>query len=118
MNYISDLTKRDIFSILKNGIDVYQQQSYLVENKINTDTTNLYTSHLNIFGRLDELQFLERLYNLDEMESYDSRFPTFKGDIIQHRYNNYDWEDYLTHLPLPMKALEENENLEQNVGWY
>ena len=94
MNYISNLTKRDIFSILKNGIDVYQQQPYLVENKINTDTSNLYTSHLNIFGRLDELEFLERLYNLDEMESNDSRFPTFKGDIIQHRYNNYDWEDY------------------------
>lgn len=39
---------------------------------------------------------------------------------LVNRYMNssYDWEDYLTHLPLPMKALEENENLEQNVGWY
>ncbi|MFJ4321172.1 serine/threonine protein kinase [Streptomyces lavendulae] len=45
-------------------------------------------------GSLDEVAFLSRLYDLDGMESTDSRFATAKGDIIQHRYNNPDdWDD-------------------------
>ncbi|MEU8435405.1 hypothetical protein AB0F18_21300 [Streptomyces sp. NPDC029216] len=45
-------------------------------------------------GSLDEVAFLSRLYDLDRMESSDSRFATAKGDIIQHRYNNPDdWDD-------------------------
>jgi hypothetical protein len=46
------------------------------------------------YGRLDETDFLERLYDLEAMESHDRRFPTASGDIIQHRYNNpLDWDD-------------------------
>ncbi|WP_216900276.1 abortive infection family protein [Nocardia alni] len=44
-------------------------------------------------GRLDELTFLARLYPLDEMPSYDTRFNTARDDIRQHRENNLDWED-------------------------
>lgn len=50
-------------------------------------------SSLNIYGRLEELEFLERLYDLDELPSSDSRYGTARGDIIQHRYNNFDWPD-------------------------
>ncbi|MBB4922947.1 Shedu anti-phage system protein SduA domain-containing protein [Kitasatospora kifunensis] len=46
------------------------------------------------WGRLDdEIAFLERLYKLDELPSTDSRFATARGDILQHRFNNYDWDD-------------------------
>jgi hypothetical protein len=46
------------------------------------------------YGSMDEVSFLRRLYDLHELESTDSRFPTAEGDIIQHRYNNPgDWED-------------------------
>lgn len=44
-------------------------------------------------GRLSEIDFLSRIFDLDSMESYDSRFPNAAGDIWQHRVNNYDWED-------------------------
>ncbi|MFJ8827695.1 protein kinase [Streptomyces sp. NPDC102467] len=45
------------------------------------------------FGDLDEIAFLRRLYDLDELPSSDDRFEDAEGDITQHRYNNYDWED-------------------------
>ncbi|MET8128253.1 serine/threonine protein kinase [Streptomyces sp. NPDC005231] len=45
-------------------------------------------------GSLDEVTFLRRLYDLDHLESFDPRFATAEGDIVQHRYNNPgDWED-------------------------
>lgn len=45
-------------------------------------------------GSLDEVTFLHRLYDLDHLESFDPRFATAEGDIVQHRYNNpEDWED-------------------------
>ena len=44
------------------------------------------------FGRLEETEFLKRIFDLDAFESYDSRFKTATGDIYQHRVNNDDWE--------------------------
>lgn len=44
-------------------------------------------------GRLGELEFLQRIYDLDGLESNDSRFSTARGDIRQHRSNNLDWTD-------------------------
>ena len=45
-------------------------------------------------GRLEEPDFLSRLFDLKSMPSSDSRFPNAYGDIWQHRINNYDWDDY------------------------
>jgi hypothetical protein len=45
------------------------------------------------WGRLDEIDFLARVYDLEELPSYDARFPTAARDIWQHRINNLDWED-------------------------
>lgn len=44
-------------------------------------------------GRLEEVDFLSRLYNLSVMKSTDRRFPDAGGDIWQHRINNSDWPD-------------------------
>jgi hypothetical protein len=46
----------------------------------------------NLFGRLDDLRFLSRLYDLEALPSTDPRFETAERDIIQHRFNNDDWE--------------------------
>ena len=43
-------------------------------------------------GALDEIEFLGRTFDLDSLPSSDSRFDTARGDIWQHRVNNYDWE--------------------------
>lgn len=45
-------------------------------------------------GTLDEVQFLSRLYDLDNLPSHDSRLVTAAQDIWQHCINNpADWED-------------------------
>ena len=45
-------------------------------------------------GRLEEADFLSRIFNLEEMESFDNRFDNAAGDIWQHRVNNpNDWSD-------------------------
>jgi hypothetical protein len=45
-------------------------------------------------GRLEEPDFLARIYDLDTMPSTDSRYKTAAGDIWQHRVNNpEDWPD-------------------------
>ena len=110
MNQLSILTKRDIILILKNGLETFQQTPYLVDGKINDDVSTNYVLKMNIFGRLDELDFLSRLYNLEELESYDSRYPNMKRDIIQHRYNNYDWDDYWFFEDDRLKIMEDDEH--------
>ncbi|MHA6631623.1 abortive infection family protein [Pseudonocardia sichuanensis] len=44
-------------------------------------------------GRLSEVDFLARLYELSDLPSYDRRYKDAYGDIYQHRVNNDDWDD-------------------------
>lgn len=45
-------------------------------------------------GRLEEVEFLARLFDLQRLPSTDSRFSDAAGDIWQHRVNNpMDWSD-------------------------
>lgn len=44
-------------------------------------------------GRLEEPEFLARIFDLQSLPSTDGRFKDAAGDIHQHRVNNYDWDD-------------------------
>jgi hypothetical protein len=44
-------------------------------------------------SRLNDADFLSRLYDLNALPSADHRFKTAAGDIWQHRVNNCDWEN-------------------------
>ena len=44
-------------------------------------------------GTLEDVEFLQRLWDLEAMPSTDSRYKDAAGDIWQHRWNNHDWED-------------------------
>ncbi|MGE6475088.1 abortive infection family protein [Psychrobacter sp. NPDC078631] len=68
MNNISQITRRNIFDILKIE-DIWWA------------------------GTLYETEFLSRIYDLENMPSTDPRYKNALGDIWQHRINNYDWED-------------------------
>lgn len=46
----------------------------------------------NYTGRLNEVQFLSRIFNLKKMESNDNRFSNMYGDILQHTVRNDDWD--------------------------
>jgi hypothetical protein len=50
-------------------------------------------SKIHWSGRLEEPEFLARLYRLKDLPSTDGRFKDAAGDIWQHRVNNYDWDD-------------------------
>jgi hypothetical protein len=45
------------------------------------------------WGRLDEIAFLEQLYDLDALPSTDPRHATAAEDIVRHRVANFDWDD-------------------------
>ncbi|MBN9427945.1 MAG: abortive infection family protein [Burkholderiales bacterium] len=65
---ITQLTRRDILdSIMAEGV--------------------------NWWGRLEEIDFLARIYDLDAMESGIPRFRSVRAEILQHRISNYDWGD-------------------------
>lgn len=81
MNHISEITKRDILDLFQNGIGI---DNLLESEKV----TYPY------FGRLEELEFLKRLYDLKSMPSLDSRFPDAESDIWQHTVNNDDYPFY------------------------
>jgi hypothetical protein len=78
MNRISEITKLDIIDLFQNGMEIID----LFETK---NVKYFY------YGRLDELEFLKRLYDLKAMPSFDSRFPDAESDIIQHTVNNDDY---------------------------
>ena len=44
-------------------------------------------------GRLSELDFLKRIYDLKSLPSFDDRFDDAEGDIWQHTVNNNDYEE-------------------------
>lgn len=44
-------------------------------------------------GRMNDEDFLGRIYNLSELGSTDYRFSDAARDIWQHRTNNADWDD-------------------------
>lgn len=66
---ITEITRRNIFDVLR-------------------------VQQVNWSGRLNEPDFLARIFDLEKMSSYDGRFKNAAGDIWQHRINNpTDWED-------------------------
>ena len=79
MKRITEITKRDIFSIFTAGIDV---MGFLDTERVKYD----------YFGRLDELEFLKRIYDLQKLPSYDSRLKNAEEDIRRHTIANDDWE--------------------------
>jgi hypothetical protein len=49
---------------------------------------------VNVFGVLNDPEFLSRIYELRRLPSTDSRYKDAAGDIYQHRVNNDDWDEY------------------------
>lgn len=78
MNSISEITKRDILGLFKNGMDI-------------PELWEMRRIQYNYFGRMEEIEFLKRLYDLKEMPSLDQRYRNAEEDIWQHTVNNDDY---------------------------
>lgn len=79
MSQITEITRRDIYDLFHDGYYTSEWQRELIKYPY--------------YGRLDEIDFLSRLYDLEKLPSYDPRYNNAKRDIIQHRRNNDDFED-------------------------
>jgi len=66
-------------------------------------------SNLAWWGRLDEPDFLTRLYRLGDLPSSDRRFSDAAGDIWQHRVNNNDWDDDWVFYDSRFSLMEDDE---------
>lgn len=54
---------------------------------------SLVAEKVNWSGRLEESEFLSRIFELQNLPSFDPRFEDAAGDIWQHRVNNFDWDE-------------------------
>lgn len=79
MKQITEITRRDIFALFLYGMDIME----LFENK---------RIHYECNGRLSEIDFLKRIYDLNSLPSYDNHFENAEGDIWQHTVNNDDYK--------------------------
>lgn len=52
----------------------------------------------SIWGRMDEVEFLNQIWNLHLLNSDDPRFKDAYGDVIQHLRDNSDWDEEYTFL--------------------
>lgn len=94
MDKISDVTRQDIIDVIRNGFVVFLDE--LQYDSISGDYVTRYTAKMPYYGRLDELGFLERLYDLDNMPSQDSRYSNAHGDISCHlRFGDYEDEYWI-----------------------
>lgn len=78
MKRISEVTRKDIFDLLIVGFIPQFDDDFI---------------RISWHGRLDEITFLKRLYDLSSLPSFDHRFKNAEEDIYQHRVNNLDWPD-------------------------
>jgi hypothetical protein len=53
----------------------------------------LKVDNITWMGTLEDVEFLQRLWDLETMPSHDPRFKDAAHDIWQHRWNNNDWDD-------------------------
>ena len=79
MNNITEITRRDIFDLFTYGIE-------------HDELWDASIHRYYYWGRLQEIDFLSRIYDLKSLPSYDDRFPDAAGDIRQHTVNNDDFE--------------------------
>ena len=77
MYRITEITKRDIYELFRDGYTETDFFSFQIEYPY--------------YGRMEEIEFLSRLYDLDKMQSNDSRYRSAREDIIQHTVNNDDF---------------------------
>jgi len=85
MKKISEVTRRNIFDMFETGIVLDGGLSS------SNQTGKEEILRMSLYGRLDEISFLERIFPLDRLCSHDPRYKTAREDIFQHTIRNDDW---------------------------
>jgi serine/threonine protein kinase len=82
---ITEVTRMDLFE--------YFNELYNDETHGSFDDWS-YQNPFHYYGRRSEIDFLNRIYNLTDMPSNDSRVKNFEEEIWIHRVDNNDWPEY------------------------
>lgn len=86
---ITELTRRDLIDLF-NAYDPDPVETTFASFGVTTPPRH----GVEWWGRLGEIEFLDRLYDLDALTSTERRFSTAREEICQHRLNNpEDWPD-------------------------
>lgn len=95
MKRLSEVTRRDLFDIIRDGFVINKDElEYHPDFKEPMIRTVSEEVSMPFYGRLTEIDFLSRLYDLDNMPSSDPRFKNARGDIGMHTINNDDWDEF------------------------
>lgn len=77
MTSITSITRRDIFDLFRCGI---------IEDFLGEDIYIKYP----YYGRVDTLNFLNRIYDLKYLESKDSKYESIEHEVTMHLQNGDD----------------------------
>ena len=94
MQKISKVTRRNIFDLFEIGIVLDAGMPSFDVNGRRVSPTETKELRMSLYGRLDEIPFLERLFPLDQMPSTDRRYTSAREDIIKHTVANDDWPPF------------------------
>lgn len=94
MNKISEVTRRDLLDIIRDGFISQEKAQRITADFGYIETEEDVVIRMPFYGRLNESDFLARIYDLENMPSTDSRFSNAIADIWQHTVNNDDWEPF------------------------
>lgn len=88
MEKITEVTRRDILDAIRDGFEVlYDEPEYFgFDGEFETG----YEVKMPFYGRLDEISFFTRIYDLEKLPSHDRRYENALGDIRCHLH----WGDY------------------------
>lgn len=89
---IRQATISRIIDILINGIVLQDPDNSIPDRCLQRNVNNQIVFKYNIYGKFSEIDFLSKVYKLESMRSYDSRFDNAYGDIYQHTIMNNDWD--------------------------
>ncbi len=94
MNSITEVTFNDIVAIVKYGSSIpieYEDLDLYDRPIVNVKYED---AMMTFCGKLDEIDFLKRVFDIKNLPSMDSRFENAEGDIWQHTINNDDFEPF------------------------
>ncbi len=92
MKKLTEVTRQNLYEIITSGFYVKE----LIDPTVDCDFDlgkKKFKIYMYRYGRLSEIDFLGRLYDLSNLPSYDRRYASALGDIHQHTVSNNDWEE-------------------------
>lgn len=92
MMRISEASRRDIFDIIKYGFTgtITETRSDEYEREYSVEVPCEFK--MKYYGRIMEIDFLKRLYDLEHMPSNDYAYRSALGEIWRHTVLSEDWE--------------------------